>query len=118
MGILIRFVVTFAAVFVADLILPADLFQIENMAAGFLFAVVLATVNALIRPVVLLLTCPIQLLTLGLASLVVNALMFLLAERVASLFQSGVVVGGFLGAFVGAIVVGLIGWGISLVVKN
>jgi putative membrane protein len=113
-GILIRFVVTFIAVFLTSLVLPPTLFQIGSVQSAAIFAVVLAIVNALIRPVVLLLTCPVQLLTLGLSALVINALLFWLASSVVS----GVQVGGFIGAFVAAIVVSIVSWGVSLVVRS
>ena len=113
MGLLIRFAVTFVAVFVTSRLLP-DLIQFSDLSTLLLFAIVLAVINALVRPLVLLLTCPIQILTLGLAALVVNALLFLLA---ASLVP-GVQVDGFWNAFVAALIVSVVGWGISLVVHD
>jgi len=112
-GLLIRFAVTFVAVFVTSRLLP-DLIQFSDLSTLLLFAIVLAVINALVRPLVLLLTCPIQILTLGLAALVVNALLFLLA---ASLVP-GVQVDGFWNAFVAALIVSVVGWGISLVVHD
>jgi len=112
MGILIRFAVTFVAVFVTTLLFPSILTydRLESLA---LFAAVLAVLNALVRPVVILLTCPIQILTLGLASLVVNALLFMFAASLV-----GIQVGGFWNAFVAALIVGVVGWAISLVVHD
>jgi putative membrane protein len=112
-GILIRFAVTFVAVFVTTLILP-NLLTYDSLGSLAVFAGVLALLNALVRPVVLLLTCPIQIVTLGLAALVVNALLFLLADALAT----GVRVGGFWNAFVAALIVAVIGWAISLVVRD
>jgi putative membrane protein len=63
---------------------------------------------------VLLLTCPVQLLTLGLSALIVNALLFWLA---ASLVP-GVHVSGFIGAFLAAIVVSLVSWVVSMVARS
>ena len=114
MGILIRFVVSFVAVFLTSLILPPSLFHIESLQSAAIFALVLAIVNALIRPVVLLLTCPVQLLTLGLSALIINALLFWLASSLVA----GVQVGGFVGAFVAAIVVSIVSWGVSLVART
>jgi putative membrane protein len=113
-GILIRFVVTFLAVFLTSLILPPTLFHIDSPTSAAIFAAVLAIVNALIRPVVLMLTCPVQLLTLGLSALIINALLFWLASSLVT----GVQVGGFVGAFVAAIVVSVVSWGVSLVVRT
>ena len=114
MGILIRFAVTFLAVFLTSLILPPSLFHIDSVTAAAVFALVLAVVNALIRPVVLLLTCPVQLLTLGLSALIINALLFWLATALVP----GVSVGGFVGAFVAAIVVSVVSWVVSMVVRT
>lgn len=111
MGILIRFAVTFVAILATTFIVPgAVAFQDTTQMA--IFAVVLALINAFVRPIVMMLTCPIQLLTLGLASLLVNALLFLGAASLV-----GVQTGSFLNVFIAALIVSLIGWGISIFVK-
>jgi putative membrane protein len=70
-----------------------------------IFAVILGLLNAFLRPILLLLTLPLTLLTLGLFTFVVNALVF----WVASLFlQDSVKVEGFGGAFVGALTVSVV----------
>jgi putative membrane protein len=112
-GLLIRFVVTFIAAFLTTLILPGQ-FSIDSWQTGAIFAAVLAVINALIRPIVLLLTCPVQVLTLGLSALIINALLFWLA---ASLVP-GVLVNGFVGAFLAAIVVSLVSWAASMIVRT
>ena len=111
MGILIRFAVTFVAVFVTAQILPGAL-RFEGIGQIALFAAVLAIINALVRPIVMMLTCPIQLMTLGLASLLINALLFLGAAAL-----TGVETGNFLTVFIAALIVSLISWGISIFVK-
>jgi putative membrane protein len=113
MGILIRFAVTFVAVFVTSLIVP-DMLRYDSLVSLAIFAAVLAVINALVRPVVMLLTCPIQILTLGLATLVINALLFLLAAGLVP----GVAVGGFFNAFVAALIVSVVGWVISLAIHD
>ena len=112
MGILIRFAVTFVAVFVTTQILPGAL-RFEGIGQIALFAAVLALINAFVRPIVMMLTCPIQLMTLGLASLLINALLFLVAAGLVP----GIQVGNFVNAFVAALIVSLISWGISIFVK-
>jgi putative membrane protein len=111
LGILIRFAVTFVAVLATTFIVP-NAVNFQDTTQMAIFAVVLAVINAVVRPIVLMLTCPIQLLTLGLASLLVNALMFFLAATLV-----GVQTGGFLNVFVAALIVSLISWGISIFVK-
>jgi putative membrane protein len=71
-------------------------------------------VNAVIRPVVLVLTLPINLLTLGLFTLVVNAAMLMLV----SALVPGFVIESFGAAFFGAIVISLISWGVNVFVSN
>jgi putative membrane protein len=71
-----------------------------------LAALLLGIVNAIVRPVVVLLTLPLTLVTLGLFLLVVNAAMFGLV----ALFLHGFEVHGFFAALMGAIVTGLVSW--------
>jgi putative membrane protein len=112
LGILIRFAVTFVAVFVTTQILPGAL-RFDGIGQIALFAAVLALINAFVRPIVMMLTCPIQMMTLGLASLLVNALLFLGAAAL-----TGVETGGFVTVFIAALIVSLISWGISIFVKT
>lgn len=79
---------------------------VRSFGAALIAALVLGIINALIRPVLLLLSLPINLLTLGLFTLVVNALMFWLA----STLVSGFFVQNFKAAFFGALVFGLVSW--------
>jgi putative membrane protein len=72
-------------------------------------AVVLGLVNAFVRPFLKLLTCPLILLTLGLFTLVINALTLLLSAWVANtVFQVGFYVDGFWPAFWGALIVSVV----------
>lgn len=111
-GIVLRWIVIFLAVIVAGYLVP-DLVRYSDLGQVALFAIVLALLNAIIRPVLLLVTCPINLLTLGLFTLVVNALMFWLA----GLLTGGVSVEGFLGAFVGALIVSVVSFVMNRVVS-
>jgi len=70
-------------------------------------ALLLGVVNALVRPLVLLLTLPITLVSLGLFVFVINAAML---ELVAWLLQPRFMLSGFRAALLGAIVVGIAGW--------
>lgn len=100
-GFLWRWLMSFAAVFFAAWLLPGQIYY-RDVQAVALFALVLALLNAFVRPVLLLLTLPLSCLTLGLFTLVINGLMFWLAAR---LLDTGVSVSGFWGAFLGALVV-------------
>lgn len=79
-----------------------------------LAALLLGVVNAIIRPIVFLITLPFTLLTFGLFLFVINAAMLLLV----AMFLHGFEVHGFVAALLGSIVVSLTGWVGSLVIHN
>ncbi len=83
-----------------------------------LVALIFGLVNALIRPVVTLLTCPLIILTLGLFTLVINAVMLLLASWIAGLLGIGFSVEGFGPAFWGGLVISIVSFVLSLVVHE
>jgi putative membrane protein len=87
---------------------------VVSFVAAILGALVLAIVNALIRPVLFVLSLPVTILTLGLFTLVINALMFWLASRL----SPGFYVAGFAAAFWGALVYSLISWAVSGLIQE
>ena len=122
MGILIRIVLNAVAVWVATLIVGGVDVTASTTAGkiGTLLVVgaIFGLVNAVIKPVAKLLSLPLIILTLGLFALVVNALLFWLTAAVSSGVGAPFEVGGFWSAFWGAIVVSLVSWALSLVVKD
>jgi putative membrane protein len=99
----LRLLATAAAVLLASAIFP-NLIQVDSPVTAVIFALVLGLLNAFLRPILLLLTLPLNLLTLGLFTLVVNAIVFWLATQL----QGGVHVADFGAAFIGALVVSVI----------
>ena len=85
---------------------------IQSIEMGILAAGILGIVNAVIRPVVLLLTLPINLLTLGLFTLVINAAML----KLVSVIVPGLVIENFSAAFFGALIISLTSWLLNLFV--
>ena len=83
--------------------------QIAGFGTALLVAVVLGLINTLLRPLLVLLTLPVTLLTLGLFIFVINALLFQLAGTLIDGFQ----VGGFWSAMFGSIAYSLISWLLS-----
>jgi len=82
-------------------------------------AIILGLVNAFVRPLLKLLTCPLILLTLGLFTLVVNALILMLSAWVANtVFQVGFYVDGFWPAFWGALIVSVVSVVLNVFVKD
>ncbi len=112
LNLLIRLLVSAGAVLLAQWlsqvlvnaqVVSQYLVEVQDVVSALIFAVVLGLLNALVRPVLLLLTCPINLLTLGLFVFVVNAAVFGLAAGLVG----GVRVDGFLGALFGSVIVSL-----------
>jgi putative membrane protein len=75
----------------------------------------LGVVNAIVKPILVLISMPITCLTLGLFILVINALMLLLVSAIPFL---GFVVNGFLVALVAAVVISIVSWALSMVLPD
>ena len=104
---LVRLLVTAASLWVAVRVVPGLSFQ--GGASAFLgVALVFAVVNAVVRPLALLLSLPLLLVTLGLFWLVVNGLMLWLSSSLSESLGLGFRVSGFGAAFVGALVVSVV----------
>lgn len=73
-------------------------------------AVILAVVNAVVKPIVKVLSFPVVLLTLGLFLLVINAFMLWLTMRVSDALELGLTSDGFGSTFLGAVVVSVVVW--------
>ncbi len=81
-------------------------------------AVIFGLVNAVLKPIIKTLGCAFYVLTLGLIGLVVNALLLLLTSEVAQRLELPFHVDGFWPAFWGAIVVGIVGWLLHLLLPD
>ena len=96
MRLIIRWVIGALAIAVAAWIVPGISVQGEEWVTLAVTAIVLGLVNALVRPILLLLTLPVTLLTLGLFLFVINAAMLLLASWLTTrLFGVGLLIDGF-----------------------
>jgi len=114
--IIIRWLVNAIALFVAVRLLPG----VEASNGGILaVALILGFVNAIIRPILVFLTCPLIILTLGLFTLVINALMLQLAGSIGrSLGFDFQITGGFGTVFLAALIVSIVSFLLSLVVVS
>ncbi|HLZ68366.1 MAG TPA: phage holin family protein [Dehalococcoidia bacterium] len=113
---LARFVINAIAILIASWVLPG--IKVSDW-KGVLFAAALfGLVNALIKPVVQFLTCPLYLLTLGLFAIVVNAVMLALTSWIAQQADIGFRVDGFGNALLGAIVIGIVSWLVAMVLTD
>lgn len=138
MALILGLIVNAVALWVATLIVPGiSLFEtgvdlpdagaieeqvsVPTITALLIVAVVFTLVNAVIKPIVQLLSLPLTILTLGLFLLVVNALMLMLTSWITTtfdLFGAVYEVSGFWAAFFGAIVIGLINWVLSMLIPT
>jgi putative membrane protein len=75
---------------------------------------VFGIINSTLRPLLTILTCPLIVVTLGLFTLVINALMLLATGRLSETWNLGFTVSGFWPAFLGGLVVGLVSVVLSL----
>jgi putative membrane protein len=91
----------------------------EGNATGFIIlALIFGLVNALLKPLLAVLTCPLVLLTLGLFMLVINALLLGLTGTLGRAIGIPFFVDGFGAAFVGGIVISLTGLAATLVLRD
>jgi putative membrane protein len=111
-GLAIRWVLNALALWAVSVIVPG--IHAENVLATFAAALVLGILNALLRPILLLLTLPINLLTLGLFTFVVNALML---ELTAAIVR-GFAVDGFGSALIGALVLSVVSFALNVLVSD
>lgn len=103
-GLLLRIVIVAAGLWVASKLVPG--MEITDAWSLVWAALLLGIVNAIVRPVVILLTLPLTILTLGLFLLVINAAMLSLVAWM----LDGMTVSGFWSALFGAIVISITGW--------
>ena len=115
-GFIIRLLVNAAALAVAAFLLPG--IDYGSATDLLLVALVFGIVNALIKPIVTLLTCPLVLLTLGLFTLVINALMLLLTNAISGVLKLNFTVEGFATAFVGGLIITLVSFALNALIKD
>jgi len=96
--------ITALAVLAAGYFVP-DI-SVSSPLTALLMALLLGLINLFVRPVLVLLTLPINIMTLGLFTLVLNGLLFWFASS----FLSGISVGNFKAAFTGALLVSFASW--------
>lgn len=102
MNIIFHWIISAVAIMIAAYILPGV--AISGIIAALVLAVILGAINAFIKPVLILLTLPITIITLGLFTLVINAGLILLADAIVP----GFYVDGFWWAMLFALVLWLI----------
>ncbi|MCR4275087.1 MAG: phage holin family protein [Candidatus Campbellbacteria bacterium] len=104
MNILYKIILTALAVLGASYLIPGIV--VESFYVALIVAVVLAVLNLIVKPIIILLTLPINIITLGFFTLVINAGLFWLAAY----FVDGFLVERFIDAFIGALLVSVVVW--------
>lgn len=116
--LLIRWIINAIALWAAIQIVPGLNYTAESGISLLLIALIFGLVNALVRPLLVLLTCPLIVVTMGLFLLVINAVMLSLTEWLSGIFDLGLVIDGFWPTFWGAVVISVVSGVINLLVKD
>ena len=122
MGLLIRLVINAVALWITTLVVPG--INVSGSTATRTVLTILAVaaifglVNAIVKPIIKVVGCVFYILTLGLISFVVNALLFLLVDWLSGKLDLPFTIDGFWPAFWGAIVMTVVSWVLSLIVPD
>jgi putative membrane protein len=115
MGLVFQILINAGALWVAELVVPGITFT-EAWWKLLMVAVVFSLVNTFLKPILRILTLPITILTLGLFLLVINAAMLLLTSLVSDELALGFHVADFWAALLGALVIAIVGFLLSITV--
>ncbi len=108
MSFLIRLIVNGVAILLISYLFP-NVLRVDGFWAALISALVLGVVNAVVRPIIVFLTLPLTILTLGLFLLVINGLLLGLV----ALLVPGFHVNGFWGALLGSLLISIVSWILS-----
>ncbi|HKF43571.1 MAG TPA: phage holin family protein [Thermoanaerobaculia bacterium] len=117
MRFVLRLLINAAALWVATKIVPGVTYSGDGLTL-LLVALVFGILNALLRPLLALLSCPLLILTLGLFTFVINAVILLLTSSLAGSLGIGFHVDGFWAAFLGALVVSIVSILLSVFLRD
>lgn len=112
MFILLRWLINTLALMIVAYLVPG--ISITSFYTALIAAMFLGIVNAIIRPILILLTLPINILTLGFFTLIINGLMFLIVAS----FVKGFYIAGFWPAFWAALIYWLITWFTNILIEE
>lgn len=109
MKLLLRWIISGISIFVAAWLVPGIRVEGTAWLVYAVMAVILGLLNATLRPILKVLTCPLIILTLGLFVLIINGLILWLASYIAvNIFSVKFYIEGFWPAFLGAIIISLV----------
>lgn len=116
MYLLLRLLINAGALWAATTLVPGISFT-GDLGRFLVVALVFGLLNALVRPILLLLSLPLLILTLGLFTFILNAVILMLLGALSSGLGLGFTVAGFVPAFVGALIVTVVSFVLSMFVK-
>ena len=111
-GLFVRWLMLTVAIMAAAYLLPG--IEVRGIFSAFFAAAILGILNALLRPLLLLLTLPLNILTLGLFTFVINALMLMMASGAISGFH----IAGFWSAVFGSLIIGVVSWLLTSMIND
>lgn len=109
--LIIKWLLIGAALYYLPLLIPS--ITVATYGSALIFALVLTLLNYTVRPILFVLTLPINIVTLGLFSFILNTVIFALAAY----FITGITVDGFIGALLGAICLSIASYIIDVVFR-
>ena len=119
MKLILRWIIVAVSLFAAAWLLPGIRVDGNAYVVLGIAAVIFGLVNAVVRPLLKFLSCPLIILTLGLFTLVINAAMLSLTSYLAVNFLNvGFYVNGFIPALLGSIIVSVVSVVLSIFVKD
>ncbi len=105
MSFIVHLIINMVAILIIAYLLP-KVIRVDGFMPALIAAFLLGIVNAILRPILVFLTLPLTILTLGLFLLVINGLMLWLVAA----FVKGFYVNGFWGAIFGSILISIVSW--------
>lgn len=122
MKILLKLVITAVAVWISTLVIPGIQLHTHSTSGKIgtlvVVALIFGIINTILKPIAKTIGCLAYAITLGLISIVVNGLLFWLTSFIAGKLQVPFHIKGFVPAVLGALLVGIVGWVLSLVVDR
>ena len=111
-GLFIRWIILTSAVLITSFLM--DGIHVNGFFSAFFSAALLGVLNAFFRPILLILTLPINILTMGLFTFIINAVLLMMAQGVIPGFR----IDGFWSAVLGSIIIGFISWILNILIDH
>jgi len=115
--LILRWAINAIAIYLAVTFVPGITLHSGLLSVVWL-ALILGLVNAFIRPLLKLLTCPLIILTLGLFTLLINTFVFWLMGQIGQSFGINITINGFWPAFLGGLVVSIVSVILTMILKD